>query len=106
MSYPLIGEHAWIDLEQLKNNVNQNYFEELVEFPVFQKMLLSDPEMAQKWKEMDNTLTADLEKLGDCPEGTPLDATVLDFQHDQGVLVANWKKAKVELAQNWCEINR
>lgn len=87
MQYGEIGKRSWIDEESLIQDVNQNYFEELYELPIFQKLLLEDSAITTQWEEIDEAFNAKLEAAGD------------EFR--QGEIMLEWKQTKMAIANKW-----
>ena len=103
MRYRTFGERPWIDEKELEKKVNEEFFNELYELPIFQKVLLAD--VQAQMEEIDAFYLEQLTELGQCPKGKETDPQVLEFKFKQGEIMQNQKKAKIKLARE-CYENR
>lgn len=92
MAHGSIGKRNWIDQNSLAQDVQDNFFEELVELPLFEKLI------EKQLKELDEEF---LGRLGECPEGSPNDAIVLDYQVRQVELMGDRKRRKIDIAKQY-----
>lgn len=89
MAYDALGKRSWIDQKALIKEVQSNYYEELIEIPLFAK------KMEKRWEPLNQEFQAKLEALGECPEGSEHDLSVLNWKVKQGELLTEWKKRKI-----------
>lgn len=95
MTYSPVGDRSWINNDDLIKDVQENYFEELVQIPIFAEM------MNDKWDQITKEYHAKLDNLGERPAGSDLDAAVLEYQTQQGKILNEWKAKKIEAAKEF-----
>lgn len=93
MKYDTIGKRDWIDRAALIHDVNENYYEELVNIPLFEKR------MQKEWEPITAFYQAKLNDLGECPKGRAEDTAVLEYWEQYGEIMQEWKRKKIESAK-------
>lgn len=101
MSYRSIGERSWIDEGALEKKVNDEFFNELYELPIFQKLLADS--LRAKLEVIDSAFLEQLFNLGECPKGAETNPLVFEFKHKQGEVMQQQKMEKIKLAKAWYE---
>lgn len=93
MKYSTIGKRSWIDQAALIQDVKENFYEELINIPIFEKM------MQKEWEPITAEFQKKLAALGDRPKGKEEDPLVLNYNIRQGEIMQEWKNKKIEAAK-------
>jgi hypothetical protein len=99
MSYREIGTRSWIGKEELVGYVNENFYEELMDLPLFEEFFKG--ENREALEKIQEAFMKKLTHLGECPKGLDTDEEVLNFNFKQGELMRVLEKEKKALAIEW-----
>lgn len=93
MAHISIGYRNWINPQALVQDVKQNFYEELIEIPLFAKM------MQNQWDAIQAEFQVKFSRLGECPAGSEHDPKVLNYQVRVGELMQACKEKKIMVSR-------
>lgn len=103
MRYGTIGERRWISERDLVHEVNTTYRDYLIQLPVFQKILESDPIYQDELKTKLAPFEERMEVLSEQPGAyaDPYSSEHLEWQTEMNLLAQSHRDAKAGLDKEW-----
>jgi C-terminal novel E3 ligase, LRR-interacting/Leucine rich repeat len=103
MSYSVIGKRDWIDINQLKKEVNDQYITHLVEIPAFMSMAKQDQSFKEQLDLIDAESHKKVKELGNCPVNDEWSEEVLDWKVKNGEINEQHQQSRIQMVKKWLE---
>jgi C-terminal novel E3 ligase, LRR-interacting/Leucine rich repeat len=103
MSYSEIGKRDWIDVNQLKKEVNDQYVTHLVDIPAFIATAKEDQYFKEQIDSIDAESRKKLEDLGEYPTNDEFSEEVLEWKTKMGEINEQHKQSRILMVKKWLE---